>query len=133
MCRTTSTNYVIGRKHQLLLNVARALYFQSRVPLLINRTPSSFLGNKTPYELLCHSSVDYASLRVFWSLAFASTLPSHRTKLYPKSRMCVFLGDPSGVKEYRLYDIVSKHIFLSRDVIFHEDIFHLLLYILQIK
>lgn len=28
-----------------------------------------------------------------------------------------------GIKGYKLYDVVSKHIFLSRDVVFHEDMF----------
>lgn len=35
----------------------------------------------------------------------------------------MFLGYPPGIKGYRLYDIESKRIFISRDVIFHEDIF----------
>lgn len=37
--------------------------------------------------------------------------------------MCVFLGYPSVVKGYKLYDVVTKQIFISRDVIFHEEIY----------
>ncbi|KAL4292078.1 hypothetical protein GQ457_14G019000 [Hibiscus cannabinus] len=36
---------------------------------------------------------------------------------------CVFLGYPKNIKGYRLYDLQSKNIFVSRDVVFCEDIF----------
>ncbi|KAL6342166.1 hypothetical protein AAG906_004486 [Vitis piasezkii] len=82
-------NSIVERKHQHLLNVGRALYFQSRE---------------------------------FGCLAFASTLTAHRTKFQPRSRVCV-LGYPPGIKGCRLYDVVTKQIFISQDAIFHEEIF----------
>lgn len=37
--------------------------------------------------------------------------------------MCVFIGYPPGGKGYKLYDLDRKHVFLYKDVIFHEEIF----------
>jgi len=48
---------------------------------------------------------------------------TRRTKLDSRSLKCVFLGYKSGTKGYVLYDLHSKSIFVTRNVIFHENIF----------
>jgi len=40
-----------------------------------------------------------------------------------RSLKCVFLGYKSGTKGYVLYDLHSKSIFVTKNVIFHENIF----------
>jgi hypothetical protein len=36
---------------------------------------------------------------------------------------CIFLGYPFGKKGWKLFDLEKEELFISRDVIFHENIF----------
>lgn len=92
---------------------------------VINRTPSPVIGNKTPFEVLTGKVPVYDQLRTFGCLCYASTSPKQRHKFQPRSKACVLLGYPSGVKGYKLLDLETHKVTVSRNVIFHEDMFPL--------
>lgn len=130
-------NARVERKHRHVLEVARALMFQSGLKIsfwgeavltaayIINRLSSSVLDNKTPYELLYNEPVDYSMLKCFGCLAFAIN-PAHSSdKFAPRGVPCVFFGYPPSQKGYRLLDLSTMQCFVSRDVTFNETVFPL--------
>lgn len=132
---TPQQNGRVERKHRQILNIARALLFQASLPTrfwgecvstaahLINMTPTPLLGNKSPYEVLFDKQPDYSNLRVFGSLCYAHNKPRVKDKFKERSRKSVFIGYPYGKKGWRLYDLKTREVFVSRDVHFCEDTF----------
>ncbi|CAN1181640.1 Retrovirus-related Pol polyprotein from transposon TNT 1-94 [Linum perenne] len=125
----------VERKHQDILNIARALRFQAGLPLkfwsdcilhavyLLNRLPTPLLSNLSPYQQLYNKPPDYNTLRVFGCLCYASSLDRHRTKFDSRARQGIYLGVVAGIKGYKIFDLQSQSVFVSRDVQFHENKF----------
>ncbi|XP_019175436.1 PREDICTED: uncharacterized protein LOC109170740 [Ipomoea nil] len=116
------------------ISIARALRFQANLPekfwgecvlhaaYIINRLPLTALNNKIPYQVLMKKVPQFQHLRVLGCLAYATVL-GPKSKLDARARNCIFLGYANGVKGYKVYDLKSKEMSISRDVIFCEDIF----------
>ncbi|KAH9769644.1 hypothetical protein KPL71_012096 [Citrus sinensis] len=86
---------------------------------IVNRSPSSGINFRTPYELWSGKPADYSHLRIFGCPAYAHV---KQGKLEPRAFKCVFLGYPAGVKGYKLWctDIKPPRAIISRDVVFNE-------------
>ncbi|XP_075091729.1 uncharacterized protein LOC142171908 [Nicotiana tabacum] len=82
---------------------------------LINKLPTSILQGKSPYELLFGKPAKIDHLRVFGCLCYASNLPTGDT-FTVRVKMVVLIGYSETQKGYRLYDLESRSVFVSRDV-----------------
>ncbi|XP_074314523.1 uncharacterized protein LOC141649741 [Silene latifolia] len=124
----------VERKHRHLVETARALLLYVNLPKrfwrecllaathIINKLPSLVLSWQIPTELLLKKATTYDELRVIGCMCFALSPGHSRDKFDPKARKCIMLGYPFQQKAYKLYDIESQKIIISRDVIFHESI-----------
>ena len=70
--------------------------------------------------MLFGSSPSYDLLRVFGCVRFVLLQDHEKNKLQSHSRLCYFLGYGIGKKCYRCYDPISKHLRVSRHVVFWE-------------
>ncbi|XP_074336283.1 uncharacterized protein LOC141673437 [Apium graveolens] len=131
---TPQQNSLVERQHRHILNTARALQYHAGLHIhfwgdciltavyLINRTPTPVLKGKTPYEVLFNKPPDFDYQRVFGSLYYASTLPATRDKFETCASNCVFLGYLYAKKGYRVFDLHTRRVFVSRHVKFVEHI-----------
>ena len=62
-------------------------------------------------------------MKVFGCFVFASNPKIDTHKFKARGMPCVFLGYPASEKGYKLMDIQTRAIFVSRDVRFVENVF----------
>jgi hypothetical protein len=128
-------NGVIERKHRHIVEVGLSLLAHASMPLkfwdeafmdttfLINRLPSKVIDNNTPFERLLQQKLEYSSLRIFGCACWPNLRPYNRHKLELRSKQCAFLGYSNLHKGYKCLDIQSVRVYISRDVIFDEEVF----------
>ena len=87
---------------------------------LINRTTNTANTKTTPFELCFGSKPKMNHLRVFGSLGYAHVTKDKRSKLDPMSYTCMFLGYAENQKGYKVLNVDSGKIEVSRSVILDE-------------
>lgn len=91
---------------------------------LFNLTPTKILFGKSPHEILFGKSPNYSYIWVFGSLCYAHNGPRVKDKFSEKSHKCMSMGYPFGKKGWKVYDLETKEMFVSWDVISTEMCFH---------
>ena len=129
---TRQQNGLAERMNKTLLERVRCLQSNATLPknfqgetvskaaCLINMSPFTAIGFKTPEEIWSSIPPMLAHLKVFECVAYAHV---KQGKLEPRALKCIFVGYPSGVKGYRLWyqDGIGYKYFISRDVTFRKD------------
>jgi len=66
----------------------------------------------------------YQHIRLFGSLGYAHNHSRTSDKLDVLAHKCIFLGHPHGQKGWKVYDLKTKQMYVSRDVVFYKHIFY---------
>lgn len=132
---THQQNGSAERKHRHIVETGLALLAHAHMPIkfwdeafltatyLINRLPTRVIDHKCPLERLLKTPPNYSLLRIFGCACWPHLRPYNTHKLSFRSKQCVFLGYSSSHKGYKCLDTDSGRIYISRDVIFDENIF----------
>jgi histone deacetylase 1/2 len=90
---------------------------------IINRLPTPILNHKSPYEMVHQQKPDYNFLRTFGCACWPYLRPYNRHKLDFVSKNCIFIGYSIGHQGYKCLDISTNRIFVSRHVVFDENLY----------
>ncbi|KAL4282228.1 hypothetical protein GQ457_03G017580 [Hibiscus cannabinus] len=131
--RTPQQNGVCERRNRTVLEMARCMLFEKHLPklfwakavatavYLLNRLATKVVDGKTPFKAWSGSKPSVKHLRVFGSICYSHISANMRSKLDERAWRWIFVGYSSQSKGYRIYNLESKMIVVSRDVIFYED------------
>jgi histone deacetylase 1/2 len=78
---------------------------------------------QTPLERLLGEVPDYTFFKVFGCACWPHLRPYNKRKLEFRSKKCVFLGYSSLHKGYKCLHVPTNRMYISRDVIFDENVF----------
>lgn len=85
---------------------------------VLNRSGTSTVPLKSPYELWHGKKAKLDYLQIFGSEVFVHIPKEKRQKLDPKAVKCVFVGYDNDSKGYRVWNPEANKIQVARDVIF---------------
>ncbi|KAL4285133.1 hypothetical protein GQ457_16G021100 [Hibiscus cannabinus] len=131
--RTPQQNGVCEMRNRTILEMARCMLFEKHLPklfwveavatavYLLNRLATKAVDGKTPFEAWSGSKPSVKHLRVFGSICYSHISASMRSKLDERAWRRIFARYSSQSKGYRIYNMESKMIVVSKDVIFYED------------
>lgn len=93
--------------------VTTAVYIQ-------NSSYTHNINSKTPYELWHGKRPNLHYLRVFWCVAHIKTAWPHLKKLEDRGTPMVFLSNEPGSNAYKVFDLVTRRVHITRDTVFDE-------------
>ncbi|CAL8084538.1 unnamed protein product [Prunus armeniaca] len=132
---TPQQNGLAERKHKHLVDTALTLLSTASMPLkfwfhavsianfLISRMCTKVLNWDSPYSKLFGVSPQLQALKVFGCACYPYLRPYQPHKLHFRSSQCVFVGYTLDYKGYLCFRISTSRLYISRHVIFDENVF----------
>ncbi|CAF0876109.1 unnamed protein product [Brachionus calyciflorus] len=116
MARDFCESFTLGKSTKSLKSVVCSL---DTANFLRNRSPSSALNGKSPFEVFYGVLPKLTHFRVFGCEAYPLNLNNHREKFEPVAkRNCIGYADSDGI--YWIYDKKNHNMFRSRGLRFNE-------------
>lgn len=126
---TPEQNGCVERENRTIMESARSMIHAKGLDLklwaeaahnavdILNRTGTSTVNGKTPYELWYGKTAQFDHFRIFGSEVYVHVPKQKRGKIDAKSKKCIFIGYDDNHKGFRVMD-ESKRISVARDVKF---------------
>ena len=133
MAYSPQQNGIAERKNRTIVEMSKSITHEKNMPYtfwgeamntavyLLNRCPTKALDKKTPFEVFSGMKPSVKYVRVFGSVYYTHIPQQLRHKLEKSSNKGVFVGYGTNEKRYRVYNLSTQKIIMSRDVIFDED------------
>lgn len=90
---------------------------------LINKLPTPVLNWSSLHEKLYSQKPNLSLIKVFGCLAYVTNVQLHKNKLDPRASKCIYLGVATSQKGFKVFNLKTKTLFSSRDVVCYEEVF----------
>lgn len=132
---TPQQNGVAERFNQTLQNAVRTMLFESAFAdyhwvdaasaftHVHNRSPSSSIARRTPFELWYGKKPSVKNFRAWACLAYVHLQKSQHLSLHSQTKRCVFIGYAKNYKGWVFWDPESGKEIISDSAYFFEDVF----------
>lgn len=133
---TPAQNGIIERENRTLMNGVRSMLIHKNAPdilwgealltivYVLNRSVNSITIDKTPFELYIGRKPKVGHVKVFGCISNVKTQIKKRSgyqkKYEHRASKSIFVGYEDYDYTYRVYNLQSKKIIISRDVIYDE-------------
>jgi hypothetical protein len=126
-------NGVDERRNAMVVRAARSMIKAKGLPgwfwgeavvtvvYLLNRVSCKANDGKTPFEVWYGKTPAVHHLKTFGCIIYVRNTKAHLKKLDDRGRKMIFIGYERGTKAYRAYDLNTRGVTISRDVIFDEE------------
>jgi hypothetical protein len=88
---------------------------------VLNRCPMKSVDGMTPFKAWHGRKSVVHHHRTFGCIVYVWNTTPHLKKLENRGRKMVFVGYESGSKAYHAYDLITKRVHVTRDVVFDEQ------------
>ncbi|XP_024177774.1 uncharacterized protein LOC112183641 [Rosa chinensis] len=125
-------NGIAERKNRTIVEIATSMMNEKSLPkdfwaevvhtavYILNICPTKAVKNMTPFEAWSGFKQSVSHFKIFGCICYAHIPAEKTSKFDEKSQKCIFVGYSTSSKGYRLFNVETKKLIVSRDVVFND-------------